>query len=103
MFGGGGATLTIQHCQRGGFDRKKRSLHPDACDMNAFQVVVRPARITADIRIEANTLSSQQLRSCFRVLLNASRVSAIASRVISQSRSEAVNGRIITADQNIKT
>jgi hypothetical protein len=38
-----------------------------------------PARITVDIRIEANTLSSQQLRSCVRVLLNASRVSAIAS------------------------
>ena len=43
---------------------------------------VRPARINADIRIEANTLSSQQLRSCFRVLLNASRVSAIASPLV---------------------
>ena len=43
-------------------------------------------RITVDIRIEANTLSSQQLRSCFRVLLNASRVSAIASRGSSVNR-----------------
>jgi len=51
-----------------------------------FKRAVRPARITADIRIEANTLSSQQLRSCFRVLLNASRVSAIASRGSSVNR-----------------
>src|SRR5882724_8034462 len=55
-----------------------------------FKRAVRPARITVDIRIEANTLSSQQLRSCF-------------PRVISQSRSEAVNSRIVTRNQNIKT
>ena len=51
-----------------------------------FKRAVRPAWITVDIRIEANTLSSQQLRSCFRVLLNASRVSAIASRGSSVNR-----------------
>jgi hypothetical protein len=52
----------------------------------SIQAAVRPARITVDIRIEANTLSSQQLRSCFRVLLNTSRVSAIASRGSSVNR-----------------
>jgi hypothetical protein len=31
----------------------------------------KPVRITLDIRIDASTFSSQQLRSCFRVLLNA--------------------------------
>src|SRR5437867_3552314 len=52
----------------------------------SIQAGVRPARITVDIRIEANTLSSQQLRSCFRVLLNASPVSAIAFRGSSVNR-----------------
>ena len=36
--------------------------------------------------LRQNTLSSQQLRSCFRVLLNASPVSAIASRGSSVNR-----------------
>jgi hypothetical protein len=42
--------------------------------------VVRPARITADIRIDVSAASSRRFRSCFRVLLNASRVNATASR-----------------------
>ena len=34
-----GALLTIQHRLRRGFDRKKRSQDPDACDMDAFQAL----------------------------------------------------------------
>ena len=103
LFGGAGLVISLLN---GGaaLTGKSGRKTPDACDMSAretnirscctkrvsleaqFKRAVRPARITADIRIEANTLSSQRLRSCFRVLLNASRVSAIASRGSSVNR-----------------
>jgi len=36
VFGPVGVLLTIQHRLRRGFDRKKRSQTPDACDMSAI-------------------------------------------------------------------
>src|SRR6266576_2622812 len=42
------------------------------------QAAVRPARITAAIRIDASATSSRRFRRCFRVLLNASRVNTTA-------------------------
>jgi hypothetical protein len=80
-----GTYESTRHAQR------KRSEYRRCCTKRVsykaqFKRAVRPARITVDIRIEANTLSSQQLRSCFRVLLNALRVSAIASRGSSVNR-----------------
>src|SRR6266576_2222597 len=50
------------------------------------QAAVRPARITAAIRIDASATSSRRFRRCFRVLLNASRVSTTASRGSSVNR-----------------
>ncbi len=46
----------------------------------------KPAQITLDIRIEESTFSSQRVCSCFRVLLNASRVSTPAFRGSSVKR-----------------
>ena len=80
-----GTYESTRHAQR------KRSEYRRCCTKRVsheaqFKRAVRPARITVDIRIEANTLSSQQLGSCFRMLLNASPVSAIASRGSSVNR-----------------
>lgn len=64
----------------------------------------KPARITAFKRSVTGATSSRRYRSCFRVILSASRVNVTGSRRSSvDSRSEAVNGGIITGDQNIKT
>jgi len=54
--------------------------------VSSAQAAIRPARITADIRIDASATSSRQFRSCFRVLLNASRVNTTASRGSSVNR-----------------
>ena len=50
------------------------------------QAVPRPARIRSDIRIDASTLSSRQVRNRFRSLSNASCVNNVASRGSSVSR-----------------
>ncbi|PYJ60752.1 MAG: hypothetical protein DME74_10085 [Verrucomicrobia bacterium] len=54
--------------------------------VSSAQAAVRAARITADIRIDASAASSRRFWSCLRVLLNASRVNAIASRGSSVNR-----------------
>src|SRR6266404_6729465 len=50
------------------------------------QGAVRPARITAAVRIDASATSSRRFRTCFRVLLNALRVNTTASRGSSVNR-----------------
>src|SRR6266480_7989957 len=54
--------------------------------VNLAQSAVRPARITAAIRIDASATSSRRSRRCFGVLLNASRVNTTASRGSSVNR-----------------
>ena len=54
--------------------------------VSSAQAAARPARITAFRRIVTRATSSRPLRSCFRVLLNASCVNKTASRGSSVSR-----------------
>ncbi|PYL08286.1 MAG: hypothetical protein DME33_07755 [Verrucomicrobia bacterium] len=54
--------------------------------VSSAQALARPTRITADIRIDASTNSSLRFRSCFCVLLNASRVNTTAFRGSSVNR-----------------